>query len=130
MSTRRHESHRANHLLGAIAPADLKLLRPHLEVAECERGTVVVDAGKRITHVLFAQSAVICLIAVTPKSGAAEVATIGAEPTELPSSLFGAAVVAERLGFYGVADRTSGPPPSMASNWPLIVPPRAISISQ
>ena len=79
MRTQRQETHRGNRLLAAISPADLTLLRPHLEVAECEHGTVLVDAGKRITHVLFPHSAVICLMAVMPKSGTAEVATIGPE---------------------------------------------------
>jgi CRP-like cAMP-binding protein len=79
MSTRRHVSHRGNHLLAAMAPADLELLLPHLEVAECAHGTVLVDAGDRISHVLFPHSAVICLMAVMPKSATTEVATIGPE---------------------------------------------------
>jgi CRP-like cAMP-binding protein len=79
MGTSIHNSHRANRLLAEMTPADLRLLLPHLEIVGCEHRQVLVDAGKRVTHVLFPHSPVICLMAVMPTTGTAEVATIGPE---------------------------------------------------
>jgi CRP-like cAMP-binding protein len=74
-----------NQLLLSLPPADLETLRPHLELAEMVKETVVIEAGAPQTRVYLPHSGVISMTVSLTEGHSVEVAIIGHE------SLFGAA---------------------------------------
>lgn len=77
--------HSSNQLLQALPLADFELLRPHLQIGELVRETVLVEAGAPLTHVYLPQSCVISMRNSLVEGQTAEVAMVG------PDSVFGAA---------------------------------------
>lgn len=71
--------HRANRLLATMGPREFSELLPDLEVVPLDNGQVLVDAGERITHAYFPHAGVIGLMAVMPRGGMVETATVGPE---------------------------------------------------
>ena len=85
--------HTSNQLLQALPLADFELLRPHLQVGELVRETVLVEAGAPLTHIYLPESGIISLRNSLLEGQTAEVAMVG------PDSIFGAAA--------GLADNVS-----------------------
>jgi CRP-like cAMP-binding protein len=74
-----------NQLLLSLPAAELETLRPHLELAEMVKETVVIEAGAPQTRVYLPHSGVISMTVSLTEGHSVEVAIIGHE------SLFGAA---------------------------------------
>jgi CRP-like cAMP-binding protein len=74
-----------NQLLQSLSAAELETLRPHLELTDMVRETVVIEAGARQTHVYLPHSGVISMTVSLSDGHSVEVAIIGRE------SIFGAA---------------------------------------
>jgi len=70
---------RTNRLLGAMAPASLERIDPHLEFVEFKLGAVVCEAGGLLKHAYFPQGAVLSLLTVLENGSAIETANIGRE---------------------------------------------------
>jgi CRP-like cAMP-binding protein len=75
----------SNRLLASLPPADLELLRPHLQTFDLVQEVVLVAAGMPMTHVFFPHSGVISLVVCLSEGEMVEVASVGCD------SLFGAA---------------------------------------
>jgi CRP-like cAMP-binding protein len=67
----------SNHLLRALPAAELEALRPHLEVVELVRESVLVEAGSPLTHVYLPHSGVISMLVRLSEEQTVEVATVG-----------------------------------------------------
>jgi CRP-like cAMP-binding protein len=76
--------HPGNHLLQALPAAEFEVLRPHLEIVELVRETVLVEAGNPLTHVYLPHSGVISMLVRLSKGQTVEVAMVGHD------SVFGA----------------------------------------
>jgi CRP-like cAMP-binding protein len=74
-----------NQLLQSLPAAELETLRPHLELTDMVRETVVIEAGARQTRVYLPHSGVISMTVSLSDGQSVEVAIIGRE------SVFGAA---------------------------------------
>jgi len=74
-----------NQLLQSLPAAELETLRPHLELTDMVRETVVIEAGARQTRVYLPHSGVISMTVSLSDGHSVEVAIIGRE------SIFGAA---------------------------------------
>jgi signal-transduction protein with cAMP-binding, CBS, and nucleotidyltransferase domain len=70
-------SRSTNHLLQALPAAEFDALRPHFEVVELVRETVLIAAGSALTHVYFPESGVISMMARLSEGQAVEVAMVG-----------------------------------------------------
>lgn len=70
---------RSNQLLGALEPASLKRIDPHLEPVEFKLGDMVCDAGGLLKHAYFPQGSVLSLLTVLENGAAIETANIGRE---------------------------------------------------
>jgi CRP-like cAMP-binding protein len=70
---------RSNRLLGALEPASLKRIKPHLEPVEFKLGDMVCDAGGLLKHAYFPQGSVLSLLTVLENGAAIETANIGRE---------------------------------------------------
>ena len=68
-----------NHLLRALPPAELELLRPHLELVQWQQRDLVYDAGAPIHYVHFPETAVLSNVSVLAQGGTVEVGTAGRE---------------------------------------------------
>ena len=66
-----------NHLLQSLPVAEFEALRPHLELVELDRETVLVEAGARLTHVYLPQSAIISMTVRLSEGQSVEVALVG-----------------------------------------------------
>ena len=69
----------ANSFLAALAPKELRLLRPDLRLVELPRSTVLHEAGQQIDDVLFIEGGLISLITTMSDGAAIENATLGRE---------------------------------------------------
>src|SRR5216684_1436808 len=69
--------HSTNHLLQSLPAAEFEALRPHLELVELDRETVLVEAGARLTHVYLPQSAIISMTVRLSEGQSVEVALVG-----------------------------------------------------
>jgi CRP-like cAMP-binding protein len=74
-----------NHLLQSLPAGELEILRPHLELAEMVRETVLIEAGALQTQVYLPHSGIISMMVSLSDGQSVEVAMIGRE------SIFGAA---------------------------------------
>jgi len=74
-----------NHLLQSLPTTEFEALRPHLEVVELVRETILVEAGATLTHVYLPHSGVISLVVSLSEGQTVEVAMVGRD------SVFGAA---------------------------------------
>jgi CRP-like cAMP-binding protein len=68
-----------NRLLGALEPASLERLAPHLVSVELKLGTVVCEAGGLLRHAYFPQGSVLSLLTVLENGSAIETENIGLE---------------------------------------------------
>jgi CRP-like cAMP-binding protein len=68
-----------NLLLGLLAPADLKLLAPHLKPAHFEQHHVLFEADERIGNVYFPTGAVVSLVVTLSTGEIIEAAMVGAD---------------------------------------------------
>jgi len=68
-----------NQLLGALEPASLRRIAPHLEPVKVKLGTVVCDAGGILKHAYFPEGAVLSLLTVMEDGNAIETSNIGRE---------------------------------------------------
>jgi CRP-like cAMP-binding protein len=69
----------ANRLLARLAPADLALLSPHLEVHFLERGKVLQEPESPIRQVWFPLSGMVSLVVVKPDGSLVETGVVGRE---------------------------------------------------
>jgi CRP-like cAMP-binding protein len=70
--------------LQALPAAEFEVLRPHLEIVELVRETVLVEAGNPLTHVYLPHSGVISMLVRLSEGQTVEVAMVGHD------SVFGA----------------------------------------
>jgi len=70
---------RRNRLLGALPPADLERLLPHLDLARLLVGDVVCESGALMSHALFPTTAIVSLQYVMENGASAEIAGVGNE---------------------------------------------------
>lgn len=68
-----------NDLLAALSAAELKRLRPHLELVEMPLGEVVYESGRHIDHVYFPTTSIVSLLYVLENGASAEIAVVGHE---------------------------------------------------
>jgi CRP-like cAMP-binding protein len=66
-----------NRLLASLLPADLELLRPHLQPTELKHEAVLFEAGDKIDRVYFPHSGIISLVVELAGGEAIEAAMIG-----------------------------------------------------
>jgi CRP-like cAMP-binding protein len=66
-----------NRLLQTPSAADFAAARDHLEVVELTRGTILVEAGRQLTHVYLPHSGIISIVVSLSEGQAVEVAMIG-----------------------------------------------------
>jgi CRP-like cAMP-binding protein len=72
-------THRRNHLLACLAPADHACLASYLETVDLPVRHVVEAANKPIKHVYFPTSGIISVVASGPKDRQIEVGIVGLE---------------------------------------------------
>ena len=70
---------RKNQLLGALDPAVLGRINPHLEPVVLKLGAVVCEAGGLLEHAYFPEGGVLSLLTVLENGNAIETANIGRE---------------------------------------------------
>jgi CRP-like cAMP-binding protein len=70
---------RQNMLLAALAPAELKRLRRHLEPVEMTLGEVIYESGRPLDHVYFPTTSIVSLLYVLENGASAEIAVVGNE---------------------------------------------------
>lgn len=70
---------RDNRLLGALEPASLARIEPHLKPVSLKLGAIVCEAGGLLRHAYFPQGAVLSLLTVLENGAAIETANIGRE---------------------------------------------------
>lgn len=68
-----------NHLLATLPPAELKILKPHLEPVLLNVGEVLAEPGKRPSHSYFPVDSVVSLYYRMENGEAVEIAMIGNE---------------------------------------------------
>ncbi len=68
-----------NRLLQTLPAADFEAARPHLEVVELKRETVLVEAGRTLNQVWLPHSGVVSLVVSLSQGQAIEVAMIGSD---------------------------------------------------
>jgi CRP-like cAMP-binding protein len=68
-----------NRLLQTLPAADFDAARPHLEVVELKRETVLVEAGRKLNQVWLPHSGVVSLVVSLSQGQAIEVAMIGSD---------------------------------------------------
>jgi CRP-like cAMP-binding protein len=66
-----------NHLLQSLPAAEFEALRSHLEPGELVRETVLVEAGRPLTHVYLPQSGVLSITVRLSEGKAVEMALVG-----------------------------------------------------
>src|ERR1700683_4141386 len=71
--------HSPNRLLASLVPADIELLRPHLQPTELKNETVLYEAGDPIDRVYFPHSGIISLVVELSGGQGIEAAMIGRE---------------------------------------------------
>ncbi len=68
-----------NRLLQTLPAADFEAARPHLEVVELKRETVLVEAGRKLNQVWLPHSGVVSLVVSLSQGQAIEVAMTGSD---------------------------------------------------
>jgi len=68
-----------NDLLAALSTAELKRLRPHLELVPMPLGHVLYESGRLLDHVYFPTTAIISLLYVMEDGASTEIAVVGYE---------------------------------------------------
>ena len=68
-----------NLLLAALSPAELKRMRPRLELVEMPLGDVVYESGRHLDHVYFPTTCIVSLLYVLENGASAEIAVVGYE---------------------------------------------------
>ena len=68
-----------NLLLAALAPAELKRMRPHLEPVTMPLGDVIYESGRHLDHVYFPTTCIVSLLYVLESGASAEIAVVGYE---------------------------------------------------
>src|SRR5579863_7928085 len=86
-----------NRLLLALSPRHLKRLMPELELIECQRAQVLMDADSSLDHVFFPDSGVVSVVAVYADGKIIEMATIGREGCTAVQAVLGAKSSSVRL---------------------------------
>src|SRR5580693_4209436 len=86
-----------NRLLLALPSRNLKRLMPELELIECQRGQVLMDADSSLDHVFFPDSGVVSVVAVYEDGNIIEMATIGREGCTGVQAVLGAKSSSVRL---------------------------------
>ena len=66
-----------NRLLQTLSAADFAITRPHLEVVELLRESLLVEAGEALSHVYFPHSGIVSTVVNLSQGQAVEVAMIG-----------------------------------------------------
>lgn len=66
-----------NRLLQTLSAADFAIARPHLEVVELLRESLLVEAGEALSHVYFPHSGIVSTVVNLSQGQAVEVAMIG-----------------------------------------------------
>jgi CRP-like cAMP-binding protein len=74
-----------NHLLRSLPATELEILRPHLELTEMVKETVLIEAGAPQPHVYLPHSGIISMMVSLSEGQTVEVAMVGRD------SIFGAA---------------------------------------
>jgi CRP-like cAMP-binding protein len=70
-------AHVSNRLLRSLSAAEFDALRPHLEIVELVRETVLLEAGAPFTHVYLPHSGVISTVVRLAEGQAVELAMVG-----------------------------------------------------
>lgn len=91
--------HHSNWFLGALEPADLAYLKPHLDVVTLPKDAILYKAGDLINYTYFPHDAIVGLINVMEEGQFVEVASIGREGM---FGLISALVSRESFGRYKV----------------------------
>jgi len=68
---------RQNHLLAVLPEAARERLFPRMELVELPPGTVLYEAGDRLSHTYFPLTAIVSLLYELEDGGSAEIAMIG-----------------------------------------------------
>jgi CRP-like cAMP-binding protein len=68
---------KSNRLLAALSSAELKRLRPHLEVVPLPLGHVVYESGRTLEHLYFPTDSIVSLLYVMEDGASAEIAVVG-----------------------------------------------------
>jgi CRP-like cAMP-binding protein len=68
-----------NQLLDALSAAELKRLRPRLELVDMPLGDVVYESGRHIDYVYFPTTCIVSLLYVLENGASAEIAVVGHE---------------------------------------------------
>src|SRR6202166_3288717 len=86
-----------NRLLLALPSSDLEQLLPDLELIQCHREQILLDADSSLDHVFFPDSGVVSVVAVYADGSIIEMATIGREGCTGVQAVFGAKSSSFRL---------------------------------
>ena len=70
---------RTNHILAALPPVEMKLLKPLLEAVELPSRLNLYDADRPVDHVYFLHRGVASMVAEIPDGLSVELATVGPE---------------------------------------------------
>jgi CRP-like cAMP-binding protein len=73
------EECRANRLLAALEPADLKVLLPQFRVCALDPGAVLQEQGALVAHAYFLLNGVVSLVSVMEGGASAETVCVGRE---------------------------------------------------
>ena len=68
-----------NEILEVLSKAEVKRLRPHLELVPMELGQVVYESGRLLDHVFFPTTCIVSLLYVMEDGASAEIAVVGHE---------------------------------------------------
>ena len=68
---------KSNRLLAALSSAELKRLRPHLELVSLPLGHVVYESGRTLEHLYFPTDSIVSLLYVMEDGASAEIAVVG-----------------------------------------------------
>jgi CRP-like cAMP-binding protein len=68
-----------NEILAALSKAELKRMRPQLELVEMPLGHVVYESGRLLDHVYFPTTCIVSLLYVMEDGASAEIAVVGNE---------------------------------------------------
>jgi CRP-like cAMP-binding protein len=71
------EGFRANHILAAMTPVDLKRWEPQLQLVDLRLGQVIFEPGGPLEHVYFPLTAIVSLLYVMHNGESAEIALVG-----------------------------------------------------
>jgi CRP-like cAMP-binding protein len=86
-----------NRLLLALPPRNLKRLLPVLELINCPRELVLMDAESSLDYIFFPEAGVISVLAVYADGNTIEMATIGREGCTGVQAILGAKISSARL---------------------------------